>query len=196
MDVHPHPAAAAPQGFACSRVASRENRERALRMQTEVLDALRLEFGAAQDGLTRAHRITSDAAGRLVQAFGQMSGAVTALEGLLQAHESTMPAELHGELRALSMMMATTSALATESLQFEDLNAQLLGEVEARLAGLAHLSAALSAPQLDAEGRAICPAGPALDAVALTLQGGLAELHAVPRTVLQRSLDPGEIDLF
>jgi hypothetical protein len=125
-----------------------------------------------------------------------MSSAVTALEGLLETHESTMPAELHGELRALSMMMSMTSALATESLQFEDLNAQLLGEVEARLAGLSHLSAALAAPHLDVNGAASCPAGAALDALATTLQGGLAELHAVPRTVLQRSLDPGEVDLF
>ncbi len=196
MDVHPQPTPSASHGPACSRLASRENRERALRVQAEVLDALRQEFGAAQDGLTRAHRITSDAAGRLVQAFGQMSSAVNALEGLLETHESTMPAELHGELRALSMMMSTTSALATESLQFEDLNAQLLGEVEARLNGLSHLSAALAAPHIDAQGKAACPAGAALDDLAEILRGGLSELHAVPRTVLQRSLDPGEIDLF
>lgn len=196
MDVHPHPSHERAGAFQCSHAKSAENRARVLALQAEVIEGLRQEFASAQDGLARAHRITSEAAGRLVQAFAQMSSAVHTLDELLETHESTMPAELHGELRALTIMMSTTSVLATESLQFEDLNAQLLDEVDARLKGLSHLSANLAAPSIDHQGHAACPAGAALDALATTLRTGLDELHTVKRTVLQRSLDPGEVDLF
>lgn len=191
MEAHDH-----KPHLECTHAASREARARVLQMQAEILDALSTEFAAAQDGLSRAHRITSEAAGRLVQAFGQMHSAVQSLDELLAAHESGMPPGLHGELRALSMMMTSTSRLATESLQFEDLNAQLLGEVDARLQGLQRMSASLAAPRVSPEGAAACPAGAALDGLANALRGGLAELSAVPRTVQQRSLDPGEVDLF
>ncbi len=180
----------------CTHATTQESRARVVRMQTEILDALRTEFASTQDGLSRAHRITSEAAGRLVQAFSQMTSAVTTLDHLLQAHETAIPPALHGELRALSVMMATTSALATESLQFEDLNTQLLAEVDARLLGLSRLSRELAAPRMHPDGRAACPAGAALDALSAALEGGLGELSAVKRTVTQRSLDPGEVDLF
>ena len=196
MDVHPQQGHPLKHAYPCAHLTSDVGRARARHVQEEVHAALRSEFGAAEDGLARAHRITSDAAGRLVQAFGQMTSAVTALEGLLQTHEPTMPAELHGELRALQMMMATTSALATESLQFEDLHAQLLSEVEARLHGLVRLATELAAPRVNANGKVECPAGGALDDIERTLQDGLDELHGVPRTVMQRSLDPGDIELF
>lgn len=180
----------------CSVAASSDGANRVRDVKHEVRMTLEREFYAAQDGLVRANRITSEAAGRLVQAFTQLRSATLSLQEILTCHETTMPAELHGELTGLFQMLSTTGSLATEGLQFDDLASQLLHEVDLRLRGLHALTDSIAAPLTDGEGRPACPSGSSLDELVRLLRGGRDELTKVQPIVQQHSLDPGEVDLF
>jgi len=174
-----------------------EMRERLQQLREQVTITLNNEFSIVSADLGQLRAILSDAATKLSGTFRVVTASSDELRRTLGEAGDDAGRDAIDRLRSIADAMASTAGATVQSLQFEDMAAQLLQHVDRKLAVLACLARDMAV--LNPGPEAVPPSVGAarLDQLFETLAAYRMQLETATRKVVQQqSLESGDIELF
>jgi hypothetical protein len=176
---------------------TQETRERLQVLREQVTETLNDEFSVVATDLAQLRGILGDAAEKLSGTFRVMNASADELRRTLGQARETPELAVLARLGEIAGEMASTTGTTVQSLQFDDMAAQLLQHVNRKLDVIARLSKDMTV--INPTSASVPPflRSDQLDELFATLERYRTELTVSTRKVVQQqSLESGDIELF
>jgi len=176
---------------------TQETVERVQQLREQVTETLNDEFSVVASDLAQLRGILGDAAEKLSGTFRVVTASADDLRRTLEQVRDTPELPMLERLGEIAAEMAATTGTTVQSLQFDDMAAQLLQHVNRKLDVIARLSKDMAVINPTAAHVPPFLRGDQLDELFATLERYRNELTVTTRKVVQQqSLESGDVELF